>query len=145
MTALKSPDGKIVCHAEVVLRDDEGDMECRLFEDQHGNEPFGIPISPSLTTLFLQPEQRAANLQVRNTVINEDENGVPNIRGEKTDYSIYPGESGEERKWLAGSDFTGWMSIFFSANGTTHSSDVFRLIPQARNRYTRHACKHHNH
>ncbi len=76
MTALKSPNGKIVCHAEVVLHDDEDGMECRLFANQHGNEPFDLPISSSLTAVFLQPEQRAATLQVRNPVINEDENGA---------------------------------------------------------------------
>jgi len=145
VAALESPDGKIVCYAEVVLHDDKGDLECRLFADPRGEEPFDIPISSSLTARFIHPDQRTADLQVRDTTMNEDENGTANIRGELTNYFIYPGNSGEDQKWLAGSDFTGWTSVSFSNRGTAHSSDIFRLIPHTRIGHDPHSCRFHHH
>lgn len=145
VAALKTRDGKIACYAEIVLHDDKGDLECRLFTDPRGEEPFDIPISSSLTARFIRPDRRTADLQVRNMTINEDENGTGNIRGELTNYFIYPGNSGGDQKWLAGSEFTGWMSISFSNGGATHSSDLRRLVPHTRIRHNPHTCRHHNH
>ena len=81
----------------------------------------------SRTTLI---KRRTRN--VRNTDKNEDEEGVPNMRGGATNYFIFPGESGQDPEWLVGETVTSWRGTViatFEVGGKAYTSEPFVLVP----------------
>ena len=68
-------------------------------------------------------------LRVRNTDKNEDEAGQGNIRDGRTNYFIFPGDSGVDASFLVGRDFASEAVVAFAVDGTAHQTQVFVLRP----------------
>ena len=49
--------------------------------------------------------------------------------GGKTNYFIFPGESGQDPEWLKGEDWRGTVKVAFDADGKTYACDPFVLVP----------------
>ena len=60
---------------------------------------------------------------------NEGEDGLPNVRDGKTNYFIFPGETGADASWLQGKDFKAKVKVSFEHAGRAISSEAFELIP----------------
>ena len=68
-------------------------------------------------------------LAKRNKAKNEDEDGTPNVRAGKTNYFIFPGETGEDASWLMGAAFKSRVRVSFPMDGKTFTSEEFVLVP----------------
>ncbi len=86
-------------HLELKLHDDKGDLELWLATDPNINKD------------------------------NEDEDGLPNIRDGKTNYFIFPGDTGADASWLQGKDFKATVKVSFDHAGKAHASEEFELVP----------------
>lgn len=93
--------------AELKLHDDKGDLELWLTEDTTGQKPFDIPLDSLVNVSFLSLDGKMVELKIRNSEKNEDEDGKGNIRGEVTNYFIFPGESGADASFLLGKGIKG--------------------------------------
>ena len=80
-------------------------------------------------TTTLDYGDRKVELAVRNTGDNEDEDGPPTNRGGKTNYFIFPGDTGADAAWLMGADFESKVVVSFEVDGVTYTSDEFLLRP----------------
>ena len=68
-------------------------------------------------------------LTARDQDKNPDEDGAPNMRDGKTNYFIFPGDSGQDPKWLMGKAFKGRVKVTFTHDGASYASTEFDLIP----------------
>ena len=92
--------------------------------------PFDVPKETKVQLSFPSHGGKTIELTVRNADQNEDEEGVPNMRdGGKTNYFIFPGESGQDPEWLKGEDWRGTVKVAFDADGKTYACDPFVLVP----------------
>jgi len=114
---------------ELKLHDDKGDLELWLAKDREITEPIDIPAESEVSISFLDLTDKTATLRVRNSQQNEDEDGKPNLRNGRTNYFIFPGDSGQEAAWLMGAQFKSAVKLTFSADGKTYTSDEFVLVP----------------
>lgn len=113
--------------AELKLHDDKGDLELWLAQDAAITQPLDLPLDAMITVAF--PDLgKSAELRVRNTDKNEDEDGTGNIRDGKTNYFIFPGASGADPSWLMG-NFRSTATIQFTADGASVSVAPFTLVP----------------
>ena len=55
--------------------------------------------------------------------------GTPNMRGDATNYFIFPGESGQDAEWLKGETWRGVVAAAFEANGESFVLDPMVLVP----------------
>ncbi len=115
--------------AELKLHDDKGDLELWLTKDQAGAQPFDLPLDSVIKVSFLDLKNEPAQLQVRNSTQNEDEDGQGNIRKSKTNYFIFPGDTGVDASFLMGKDFVAKVNISFVVNGVTYTTAPFQLYP----------------
>ncbi len=115
--------------AEVKLHDDKGDLEVWLAKDEKILKVLDLPLDAEIKVVFTDKDDKLAILKVRNTKHNEDEDGTPNIRDGKTNYFIYPGDSGESSEWLQGKTFKSKAILSFSLDGKTVTSAPFELTP----------------
>ena len=113
---------------EIKLHDDAGDLEVWLTEGQTGDKPLALPLDTVIQIVFSEMEGKNVELRVRNEEKNEGEDGASNIRGGKTNYFIFPGESGADAAWLMGKDFAAKIAVTFSADGTDYNA-AFELKP----------------
>lgn len=115
---------------ELKLHDDKGDLELWLYRDLKEVTPFDLPLGTSIQAEF--PEMsRTVTLGVRNREQNEDEGGQPNVRAGKTNYFIFPGDSGQDPSRLQGRTFLSSVKISFAADGVAWASASFLLVPHA--------------
>jgi len=114
---------------ELKLHDDKGDLELWLTKDGKGTVPFDLPLETTLKVSFPDLEQDSVTLQVRNTEKNEDEGGTPTIRDQKTNYFIFPGDTGVDATFLMGTEFSTNVVVSFSVDGTNYVSAPFKLVP----------------
>ncbi len=128
VTAFAGADGKAVGHVELKLHDDKGDLELWLATDEGITKPFDLSLADKITVTF-HGRDKSVTLAVRNTDKNEDEDGTANNRSGKTNYFIFPGDTGADASWLMGKDFSCPVSISFSSGGTKYSTQQFTLIP----------------
>lgn len=116
-------------YAELKLHDDKGDLELWLTKDAAGAGPYDLALNSVITVTFPDLNQKKVELRVRNSDKNEDEAGKGNIRDNKTNYFIFPGETGIDAAFLVGKDFSSKVVITFSDGGVEYSTDPFELRP----------------
>jgi G3E family GTPase len=68
---------------------------------------------------------------VRNNDQNEDEDGKANMRDGKTNYFIFPGESGQDPAFLIGEDFRSTTTLTFTSEGNTYTTPPFTAMPHS--------------
>ena len=120
--------GQSLGYLEIKLHDDKGDLELWLAKDQRGTQPFDLPLNSSIEVTFLD-KSRSVTMRVRNKAINEDENGITNVRDGETNYFVFPGEVRVDTRWLIGKEFKSSIIISFGDGSQTCASDVFTLTP----------------
>ena len=117
-----------VGYIELKLHDDKGDLELWL-TDLSNNTPLDIPLDSEIKVKFLDIGGREVLLKVRNKNSNEDEDGKGNIRSGKTNYFIFPGDSGESADFLVGNAFSSNVLVSFVADGKLLRTAAFVLKP----------------
>ena len=137
--SFQGPNGAIVGYVELKLHDDKGDLELWIATDEAIETPFDLPLSAEIEVVMHDHGNKAVALKVRNTDRNEDEDGTPNNRDGKTNYFIFPGDTGADASWLMGLDFASDVTVTFSKDGTTYTAGKFHLIPHT------HAAGDHAH
>jgi hypothetical protein len=116
-------------HLELKLHDDKGDLELWLTKDEAGQSPYDLPLDARITVTFGDHGGREVALAVRDGERNEDEDGQPNLRDGKTNYFIFPGDTGADASWLMGSDFVSQVFVTIEADGKTFITQPFELRP----------------
>ena len=129
LAILKDGDGTAVGYVEMKLHDDKGDLELWLGTDEKMEKPFELPLDLVILAKMLDKDGKTVELRVRNQDENEDENGKGNIREGKTNYFIFPGDTGTDAAWLMGSDFRSMCVISFESGGKKYASQGFALVP----------------
>jgi hypothetical protein len=125
----QGPDGKLAGHLELKLHDDKGDLELWIAQDAAISKPFDLPLDAVIRVEFIDVGKRTVDLRVRNAEKNEDEDGAPNVRGARTNYFIFPGETGADAAWLMGATFSSVVRVTFQAEGQRYVSEEFMLVP----------------
>lgn len=108
---------------EIKLHDDKGDIEVWLLDDDN---PIDIPLESNLNIHFPR-HNKSIYMTIRNSIENEDEDGIANIRDNKTNYFIFPGETGQDPEWLMGESFR--ETVVVSVDLMT--SEKFILVPHS--------------
>jgi hypothetical protein len=129
VAAFQGPDGKGAGHLELKLHDDKGDLELWLAKDAKFTEPWDLPLDTVIRVEFLDVQGKSVTLRVRNKDKNEDEDGTATIRAGKTNYFIFPGDSGQDPAWLMGANFTSRVRVTWSADSKAFTSQEFVLVP----------------
>ena len=114
---------------ELKLHDDKGDLELWITRDIGGAVPLDFDLNTVITASFPKLEQKTVKLLIRNNQENEDEDGNATIRQDKTNYFIFPGNTGVDASFLSNKDFASEVVISFSSNGIEYSTAPFELIP----------------
>ena len=115
--------------AELKLHDDKGDLELWITKDEAGTQPFDLTLDSTITVTFPKMNNKTVTLRVRNSDKNEDEDGKGNIRDGKTNYFIFPGDTGADASFLMGKDFASDVILTFKVEGSEHTTGSFELIP----------------
>merc|ERR1712032_49195 len=131
ISAVLEADGKHVGFIELKLHDDAGDLELWLCADGAMSQPLDFPIDTVITATFPTYDNRSVQLRVRNNDQNEDEDGKPNMRGGKTNYFIFPGESGQDPSFLIGESFRSTTTVEFTSAGKKYIAPPFILVPHS--------------
>lgn len=129
VAVLNGPDGKPVGHVELKLHDDKGDLELWIARDPSMKEPFDLPLDAAIRVVFADHKDRAVDLRARNKDRNEDEEGTPNARAGRTNYFIFPGDTGGDAAWLMGATFSSIVRLSFTLDGKSYASEEFMLVP----------------
>lgn len=117
---------------ELKLHGDAGDLELFLYTSAAGGKnpkPFDVPKTTVVRLTFLSHAGKTVELNVRNMDQNEDEDGKPMMRGDGTNYFIFPGETGADPAWLVGEKNRYVVSVAFEAEGKSYAADPFVLVP----------------
>jgi hypothetical protein len=115
---------------ELKLHDDKGDLELWLTKDEEGTRPYDLPIGTVVKVTFPQLG-KTVELKVRNMEKNEDEDGNPNIRKGKTNYFIFPGDTGADASFLLGKKFKSDAVVSFSIERGDYTTKSFELHPHS--------------
>ena len=129
VAAFKGPDGATAGHLELKLHDDKGDLEMWIAKDAKISQPFDLPLDATARVAFVDVKDKTVELRVRNKDKNEDEDGTGNVRDGKTNYFIFPGDTGVDATWLQGKKFQSLVRVTFTADGRTYTSEEFVLVP----------------
>lgn len=121
---------------EVKLHDDEGDIEVWLAHDRTMQQPLDLPLDTTITIAFAE-QAREIHLAVRDRETNPDEDGNPTIRNGRTNYFIFPGDTGADPSWLKGEEFRATITVTIPTDQGAITSEAFPLVP--------HAHDHHDH
>lgn len=128
-------------YLELKLHGDAGDLELWLYggfamsnavTKMAGGAPtpFDVPKETVVRVTFPSHPGKAVEMRVRNGDKNEDEAGTPNMRGgTRTNYFIFPGESGQDQSWLVGEKARYVAQLAFEADGKQYACDPFVLVP----------------
>ncbi len=122
-------DGSVAGFLELKLHDDKGDLELWLAEDAAMTGPLDLPLDAVIGVTFLDHGDRKVELRVRNREANEDEDGQGNIRSGRSNYFIFPGESGADASWLRGASFRSAVSVVIPSPSGSLASAIFMLVP----------------
>ncbi|MDA1194218.1 MAG: hypothetical protein O2894_03465 [Planctomycetota bacterium] len=128
VAAFAGTDGKAVGHVELKLHDDKGDLELWIATDEGIKTPFDLGADSEITVTF-HGRDRTVTLRVRDKDQNADEDGTATMRAGKTNYFIYPGETGADASWLQGAEFTCPVSVTFRQGDATFTTKQFQLKP----------------
>lgn len=118
-----------VGYLRLKLHDDKGDLELWLARDAELAQPFDLPLDSTITVTFTDKGNKTTTLRVRNRDKNEDEDGKATVRDGKTNYFIFPGDTGEDASWLKGADFLATVKVTFTADGKEYTTSPFVLRP----------------
>ena len=118
-----------VGYLRLKLHDDKGDLEIWLVRDADFSQPFDVPLDSTITVTFTGKDNRTVTLAVRNRNRNEGEDGKANVRDGKTNYFIFPGDTGTDASWLKGADFLSTVKVGFSADAKKYATSQFVLRP----------------
>jgi hypothetical protein len=129
VAVLNAQPGGSAGFVELKLHDDKGDLELWLGKDREMTRPLDISADTVINVSFKDRPGKTATLAVRNNEQNEDEDGKPNLRGRKTNYFIFPGDSGQDPTWLMGKQFRSAVVVTFTADGKNYRSEEFVLVP----------------
>ncbi len=116
-------------YVELKLHDDKGDLELWIAKDEKITQPYDLPLAATLTVTFIDRDDKSVTLRVRNKDKNEDEDGKANNRDGKTNYFIFPGDTGANATWLMGADFKSQVRVTFEAGGMRRATKAFLLKP----------------
>ena len=139
VVAFQGPDGAVVGYVELKLHDDKGDLELWIATDEGIATPFDLGLDAEIGVVMHDHGDKAVTLKVRNADQNEDEDGTPNNRGGKTNYFIFPGDTGADAAWLMGLEFASDVTVTFEKDGKTYTAGKFHLVPHT------HAAGGHDH
>jgi hypothetical protein len=123
---------------ELKLHGDAGDLELWLYQGFEVSnwsasggkpDPFDVPKETVVKLTFPTHGGKSIELRVRNADKNEDEEGTPTMRDGRTNYFIFPGESGQDPEWLMGEKWRGLVTIAFEADGKSYLAEPFVLVP----------------
>jgi len=126
-TPLYDNSGAITGFLELKLHDDAGDLELWISSDG-AMTPMDIPADTVIKASFLAHGGRSVDLKVRNLGENEDEEKKPNMRDGKTNYFIFPGETGDDSSWLQGEKFRSMVEVTFSVGEQTYKTIPFTIV-----------------
>lgn len=115
--------------AEIKLHDDKGDLELWLTLDKNKGTPFDLALDSNITVSFQKLDTKKVALRIRNIEKNEDEDGKGNIRDNKTNYFIFPGDTGADATFLIGKGFSTETVISFEVDGVRYTTNTFKLQP----------------
>lgn len=127
-TPIYKTDGTVAGFLEIKLHDDAGDLEIWTSLDGAMTKPMDIPADTVLKASFLACDGKSVELKVRNTDQNEDEDGTANMRDGKTNYFIFPGETGADASWLEGEKFRSMVKVTFTADGQSYETIPFTIV-----------------
>lgn len=122
-------DQQHVGYAEIKLHDDKGDLELWLTKNKTKGTPIDLPLDSNITVSFQKLDTKAVALRIRNLEKNEDEDGKGNIRDNKTNYFIFPGDTGADATFLIGKGFSTETVISFEVDGVRYTTNTFELQP----------------
>lgn len=122
---LVDPAGEGIGTVEIKLHDDKGDLEVWL---NKGGKPWDLALDSQLTVAFPDLEKKVM-LAVRDQETNADENGESMIREGRTNYFIFPGDTGEDASWLQGHHFAETAVLTFKAGGAEARTEPVVLKP----------------
>ncbi|MAG58948.1 MAG: hypothetical protein CMJ83_21890 [Planctomycetes bacterium] len=126
---VQEANGAVAGWIELKLHDDKGDLELWVTTDGAMTRPMDLPIDTVIKVAFPALGNRTVDLRVRNAEKNEDEGGKPNIRAGKTNYFIFPGDTGADASWLQGAKFKSPVKVSFSSGSSAYASTPFVLVP----------------
>jgi len=118
---------------EIKLHDDKGDLEVwvnqgGLAATMQGATPWDLPLESQLKISF--PElDKEVTLAVRDSETNADEAGKSMIRDGKTNYFIFPGDTGADASWLQGHHFEESAVLLLETEGTKATTGTIKLTP----------------
>jgi len=115
-------------YIELKLHDDKGDLELWITEDGD-HHPIDLPTSSIINVTFPELDNKTVELRVRDKQKNTDENGKGNIRNKKTNYFIFPGDTGVSAEFLVGKDFSSDVIVSFSDDEKNYTTKPFTLEP----------------
>ena len=110
-------DGKQNATVEIKLHDDAGDLEVWLKKGGYDGEPLLLPTT-TILTLDFPALDRNVTLAVRDHERNEDESGNSTVVEAKTNYFVFPGETGDDASWLMGAEFAAKVELSFTSAKT---------------------------
>ena len=129
VAAFRGADGTAAGHLELKLHDDKGDLELWLAKDVKITQPVDLPLDSVVRVEFTDVGNRVVELRARNKAKNEDEDGTGNVREGRTNYFIFPGETGADAQWLMGTKFSSVVRVRWGAAGAEFTSEEFMLVP----------------
>ena len=104
---------------EIKLHDDAGDLEVWLKRGGYEGDAWRLPTA-TILTLDFPALDRNVTLAVKDHERNEDESGNSTVVEAKTNYFVFPGETGVDATWLMGAEFAAKVELSFT-NATTGS------------------------
>ena len=124
-------------YLELKLHGDAGDLELWLYGGFSVSNwstvskptPFDVPKETVMKLAFQSHAGKTLEMRIRNADNNEDEEGTPSMRSGRTNYFIFPGESGADQEWLKGEKWRGVATVAFEADGKSYACDPFVLVP----------------
>lgn len=130
---LVDPQDQSIGTAEIKLHDDKGDLEIwinqgGIAETMLGGNPWDLPLESQLTMEFPELGKEVV-LAVRDDETNADEAGKSMIRDGKTNYFIFPGDSGEDASWLQGHHFVEAAVLSFEVGDAKATTGKIELKP----------------
>jgi len=120
-----SGSSEVAGYVEVKLHDDKGDIELWMSANKSQKTPSDFSLEMKPTVTFRSLDNKVVTLAPRDLTDNKDEDGNPTIREGKTNYYIFPGDSGQSPDFLKGKEFKATVVVAFEG----FTTEEFELTP----------------